>query len=188
LSAFALDDSGQLFLLDLSGEQVVMQVFDTKGQYLESAVLSDDGKRVACCPRSAAADGVRMWHADNWKQVTHFRFPPGGQVVLEQPDKFRPPSHASKLNARSTLGPSGSGASFNQGMNEKEKAKSKQRKYPNMFPSPGTWMYWFLTTKVVHYFTTLVCLNNPSTVASIAIAKDCFTAAEVCVIVCSGRY
>lgn len=85
--------------------------------------------------------------------------PPGKPIVLEQPDKFRPPSHAAKRNARSTTGMYGAGAAYNQGMNERERARSREKSYPHMFPNPGTTMHWFLTTRWVHVSITMVGLH-----------------------------
>jgi hypothetical protein len=74
-------------------------------------------------------------------------------IVLEQPDKFRPPSHPARLNARRVPrhypGPPIPAA---------EKAAQATRKYPHTFPSEGTRMHWFLTNKWVHLWISLVCL------------------------------
>lgn len=83
---------------------------------------------------------------------------PSKPIVLEQPDKFRPPSHAARRNARSTTAMYGGGAAYNQGMTDRERVASKTKKYPNMFPEEGTRMYWFLTTKWVHFMISLVRL------------------------------
>ncbi len=82
------------------------------------------------------------------------------KIVLEQPDKFRPPSHASKRNARSTTAMYGGGAAYNQGMSAAERAKSRQKSYPHMFPNEGTTMHWFLTTRWVHVTITMVSLHH----------------------------
>lgn len=83
--------------------------------------------------------------------------PPQKGIVLEQPDKFRPPSHGARRNARSTTNMYGGGAAYNQGMTAKEFEASKEKKYPNMFPQEGTKMHWFLTTRWVHFTLTMVC-------------------------------
>jgi len=84
---------------------------------------------------------------------------PPKQIVLDQPDKFRPPSHAARRNTRSTTAMYGGGAAYNQGMSQAERAKSKQKSYPHMFPNEGTTMHWFLTTRWVHVSITMVCLH-----------------------------
>lgn len=81
-----------------------------------------------------------------------------GPIVLEQPDKFRPPSHPARRNAKSTTNMYGGGAAYNQGMTAKEYEASKKKRYPNMFPEEGTKMHWFLTTRWVHVTLTLVSL------------------------------
>ena len=79
--------------------------------------------------------------------------PKGKPIVLEQPDKFRPPSHPARLNARrvprSYPGPP---------LPKAEKEAQATRKYPHTFPNEGTRMYWFLTNKYVHLWITLVYL------------------------------
>ena len=72
-------------------------------------------------------------------------------IVLEPPDKFRPPSHPSKLGARRLprhfAGPP---------VHPEEKAMQATRSYPHTFPPKGTKMYWFLTNKMIHIVITLV--------------------------------
>lgn len=82
--------------------------------------------------------------------------PPKKGIVLEQPDKFRPPSHGARRNAKSTTNMYGGGAAYNQGMTAKEFEASKSKKYPNMFPQEGTKMHWFLTTRWIHVTLTMV--------------------------------
>lgn len=77
-------------------------------------------------------------------------------IVLEQPDKFRPPSHGARRNARSTTSMYGGGSAYNQGMTAREYEASKQKSYPHMFPQEGTKMHWFLTTRWVHVTLTMV--------------------------------
>ena len=72
-------------------------------------------------------------------------------IVLEKPDKFRPPSHPSRLansrRSRQYPGPP---------LPESEKKAQMTRKYPHMFPKEGTFMFWFLTNRMVHVYITLV--------------------------------
>lgn len=88
--------------------------------------------------------------------------PPKKGISLEQPDKFRPPSHGARRNARSTTNMYGGGAAYNQGMTAREFEASKQKSYPNMFPQEGTKMHWFLTTRWIHVTLTMVSLKIPS--------------------------
>lgn len=73
-------------------------------------------------------------------------------IVLEQPDKFRPPSHPARLNrARRPTG-----GAYNQGPTEQEREKQKTRTYPHMFPNQGTFLHWFLTDRWIHLWITMV--------------------------------
>ncbi|KAJ9630406.1 hypothetical protein H2204_008471 [Knufia peltigerae] len=83
-------------------------------------------------------------------------------VVLEQPDKFRPPSHPSRLNARrrtTTTSLGGVGGGYNQGTTEQEKERQKTRTYPHMFPEKGSFMHWFLTDRWIHIWITMGTLT-----------------------------
>ncbi|KAF4556971.1 Hypothetical protein D9617_1g088530 [Elsinoe fawcettii] len=71
--------------------------------------------------------------------------------VLEQPDKFRPPSHPARLrNAKPAYpGPP---------LSQKEVAAQKTRQYPHMMPPEGSFMHKFLTSRGLHTFITLTVL------------------------------
>ena len=77
-------------------------------------------------------------------------------IVLDKPEKFRPPSHPSRLNARRIPrlypGPP---------IPEAEKKAQATRKYPHTFPNKGTRMYWFLTNKYIHLWISLVWFPKP---------------------------
>ena len=105
---------------------------------------------------SIQAHSQSIRHASSTSQPP----PPSKPIVLEKPDKFRPPSHAARRNARSTTSMYGAGAAYNQGMTERERAASQKKQYPHMFPNEGTTMHWFLTTKWVHVTLTLVGLQS----------------------------
>ncbi|KIW14074.1 hypothetical protein PV08_06855 [Exophiala spinifera] len=75
-------------------------------------------------------------------------------VVLEQPDKFRPPSHPSRLNARRRTP-----GAYNQGTTAQEKEQQKTRTYPHMFPPKGSFMHWFLTDRWIHIWITMGTLT-----------------------------
>ncbi|GAM83559.1 hypothetical protein ANO11243_015470 [Dothideomycetidae sp. 11243] len=70
--------------------------------------------------------------------------------VLEQPDKFRPPSHAAhRTRPKSYPGPA---------LSEQERLKQKTKQYPHMMPPPGSFMRWFLTSRALHLWITLSVL------------------------------
>ncbi|KAF2156040.1 hypothetical protein K461DRAFT_291000 [Myriangium duriaei CBS 260.36] len=70
--------------------------------------------------------------------------------VLEQPDKFRPPSHpARKAKAKSYAGPP---------LSEHERKAQQTRRYPHMMPPEGSFMRWFLTSRSLHLWITLSVL------------------------------
>ncbi|TKX22364.1 hypothetical protein C1H76_5472 [Elsinoe australis] len=71
--------------------------------------------------------------------------------VLEQPDKFRPPSHPAKLR---TNRPAYPGPSLSQ----QEKESQKRKQYPHMMPPEGTFMHKFLTSRSLHTWITLSVL------------------------------
>ncbi|EXJ54168.1 hypothetical protein A1O7_09505 [Cladophialophora yegresii CBS 114405] len=75
-------------------------------------------------------------------------------IVLEQPDKFRPPSHPARLNR-----PRRPPAAYNQGTTSEEKARQQHRAYPHMFPNQGTFMHWFLTDRKIHLWITMGTLT-----------------------------
>lgn len=72
--------------------------------------------------------------------------------VLEQPDKFRPPSHASKRTARKNTYPG-------PPLSDNEKTAQKSKQYPHMMPPSGTFMHWFLTSRLLHTWISLVRLT-----------------------------
>ncbi len=76
-------------------------------------------------------------------------------IVLEQPDKFRPPSHPARLNR-----PRRSPAAYNQGSTSEEKVRQQGKSYPNMFPNKGTFMHWFLNDRRIHLWITIVSLTK----------------------------
>ena len=69
--------------------------------------------------------------------------------VLEKPTRFNPPSHGKRLkqDVPRNYGPQ---------LTTEQKAEQETKKYPNMMPAEGTWMFWFLTTTSIHTFITIV--------------------------------
>jgi hypothetical protein len=80
---------------------------------------------------------------------------PGKPIVLEKPDKFRPPSHSQRL-VRGRARPNTFGGGYNQASTEKEQESQKSKRYPHTFPNEGTRMHKFLTNKSWHVYITLV--------------------------------
>jgi hypothetical protein len=80
---------------------------------------------------------------------------PSKSIVLEKPDKFRPPSHPSRLVNSRSRGSTFNGA-YNQSSTASEQAAQKTRKYPHMFPEEGTLAYRILTNKNGHVNLALV--------------------------------
>ncbi|KAL2794689.1 hypothetical protein BJX66DRAFT_191247 [Aspergillus keveii] len=85
----------------------------------------------------------------------------GKQRTLEQPDKFRPPSHPARRvvqtrNGRVVNYPGPK-------LSEKEEAEQKTRQYPNMFPPEGTVMFSFLTSRWIHIWIAMGVLTSLAT-------------------------
>ena len=77
---------------------------------------------------------------------------PNKPIVLDKPDKFRPPSHPQRL-VRGRPRPSG----YNQASTAKEQETQRTKRYPHTFPNEGTVMHRFLTNRRIHLFITVVC-------------------------------
>jgi hypothetical protein len=45
-------------------------------------------------------------------------------------------------------------------LSEEEAARQKTKKYPNMLPPEGTFMYWFLNNRSIHIYITLGVLSS----------------------------
>lgn len=75
--------------------------------------------------------------------------PPPKPRILAKPERFNPPSHGSRLprSKRSNIYP---GAPLTP--------EQRTRRYPHMFPSEGTWTFWFLTNRLLHAGITLTIL------------------------------
>lgn len=72
--------------------------------------------------------------------------------ILEQPKKFNPPSHGSRLPRQTPRygGPP---------LSAEEKAAQKKKQYPNMMPPEGTFLHWFITNKSIHIWITMVYIQ-----------------------------
>ncbi|CAK4031563.1 hypothetical protein CBER1_00670 [Lecanosticta acicola] len=73
--------------------------------------------------------------------------PPPKPRVLEKPDKFRPPSHPSRLRSKSRY-------SYGPDLTPQQQT----RRYPHMMPPEGTLMHWFLTNRSIHVWISLSIL------------------------------
>jgi hypothetical protein len=70
-------------------------------------------------------------------------------LVLEKPTKFNPPSHGARLRKYPPRYPGPQ-------LSAEQAAAQKTKKYPNMMPSEGTFMHWFMTNRSIHMYITLV--------------------------------
>ena len=75
--------------------------------------------------------------------------------VLEKPTRFNPPSHGKRLKQQipRQYGPQLTG---------EQKTEQRTKKYPNMMPAEGTFMHWFLTSRRIHIFISLVRIEPNS--------------------------
>ncbi|KAF2223113.1 hypothetical protein BDZ85DRAFT_312796 [Elsinoe ampelina] len=71
--------------------------------------------------------------------------------VLEQPDKFRPPSHPARLRTAKPAYPG-------PPLSRKEREVQKTKQYPHMMPPEGSFMHKFLTSRALHTGITLAVL------------------------------
>ena len=76
------------------------------------------------------------------------------QLVLERPDKFRPPSHGRRLKEQVPR-------NYGPELTKEQKVEQKTKQYPNMFPPEGTFMHWFLTNNTIHTCITIVSTTSP---------------------------
>lgn len=71
-----------------------------------------------------------------------------GQIVLEKPDRFRPPSHPARRVTRTPR-------HYGPALTDAEIEAQKTKRYPHTFPADGTVMHKFLTNRSVHVYITL---------------------------------
>ena len=69
--------------------------------------------------------------------------------VLEKPTKFNPPSHGKRLKQQTPR-------QYGPQLTGEQKVEQQTKKYPNMMPAPGTFMHWFLNSRGIHTFISLV--------------------------------
>ncbi|KAK4507715.1 hypothetical protein PRZ48_001450 [Zasmidium cellare] len=92
------------------------------------------------------------------KQLQRLRFtpsirhasttPPPKPRVLEKPDKFRPPSHPSRIRSK---------PKYNYGPELTQEQRTKKQ-YPHMMPPEGTFLHWFLTNRSIHVWISMSVL------------------------------
>jgi len=75
---------------------------------------------------------------------------PKKPIILEQPDKFRPPSHPARLRKRKPR------MYYGRDLTDEDKAELNAKPYPYAFPPKETFMHWFLTNRSIHLWITLV--------------------------------
>ncbi|CAL3972548.1 unnamed protein product [Diplocarpon coronariae] len=74
---------------------------------------------------------------------------PGGKpLVLEKPTKFNPPSHGARLRKEAPRYPGPQ-------LSAEEAAVQRTKKYPNMMPPEGSFLYWFINNRSIHLFISL---------------------------------
>jgi len=72
--------------------------------------------------------------------------------ILERPAKFNPPSHGSRrVRPRSYPGPR---------ITDAEREAMKAKRYPNMMPPEGSFLWRFLHDRRIHMWITLVRFAN----------------------------
>ncbi|KAH8811766.1 hypothetical protein F5884DRAFT_288961 [Xylogone sp. PMI_703] len=81
-------------------------------------------------------------------------------IVLEQPKKFNPPSHGSRLPRQAPRYPGPQ-------LSAEEVQAQKKKQYPNMMPPEGTFMHWFLNNRSIHIYITLGTLFSLALTVSV---------------------
>lgn len=106
------------------------------------------------CPISTAIR--RPWYSDGQRYPLCKRAstnaPPPKIIRLEQPAKFNPPSHGRRLKQQIPR-------HYGPALTQQQKVEQKTKKYPNMMPPEGSFMYWFLTNRGIHLTISLVRLG-----------------------------
>ena len=69
--------------------------------------------------------------------------------TLEKPTRFNPPSHPSRRRDRVPR-------SYGPELTAEQKQEQEKRYYPNMMPPEGTFMHWFLSSRGIHLWITMV--------------------------------
>lgn len=95
------------------------------------------------------------------RQASSTKEPKSKNISLEQPDKFRPPSHAPRLVKGRSRGSTFNGA-YNQSSTTAEQDAQRNKRYPHMFPDEGTLAHRIITNRLLHVFMAIVSsLSRP---------------------------
>ena len=74
---------------------------------------------------------------------------PSKPIVLEKPERFNPPSHGKRL-------PRSIPKHYGGAPTAEEAQSRKTKQYPGLPPPDNTWSHWFINSRGVHMFITLV--------------------------------
>jgi len=84
--------------------------------------------------------------------------------ILEKPTRFNPPSHGARRVTRKIYpGPR---------LSEEEVTRQKTKRYPNMMPPEGSFMFYFLTDRRLHLWISLVCTVSSRIVSTLQPYSD----------------
>ncbi|KAF2761984.1 hypothetical protein EJ05DRAFT_507585 [Pseudovirgaria hyperparasitica] len=114
--------------------------------------------RVAQFQRSAGRQLRFQTFACPWLQsrrtkTTNANYEP---IVLEKPDRFRPPSHPQRIvkPKPKIYGPD---------LTAQQKMEHKTKQYPHLMPPEDSFMHWFLHSRWIHMWITLSVLMSAAT-------------------------
>ncbi|KAI0484281.1 hypothetical protein GGR56DRAFT_17906 [Xylariaceae sp. FL0804] len=78
---------------------------------------------------------------------------PKGPIVLEKPDKFRPPSHGRRL-------PKGPPRHYGGPLTQEESKVQATKHYPGLPPPKKSWTHWLLHNRSLHTWITMGLLGG----------------------------
>jgi hypothetical protein len=76
---------------------------------------------------------------------------PSKPIALEKPERFNPPSHGARL-------PRSTPRHYGGPLTTEEVKAQASKSYPGLPPPPNTWSHWFINSRGLHTFITLVSL------------------------------
>lgn len=85
--------------------------------------------------------------------------PQAKPIVLEQPEKFNPPSHGARLPRKDRPRQQHYGGA----LSTEELSSQGRKEYPGLMAPQGTWSYWFWNSQGLHLSITLVSLSGLGT-------------------------
>lgn len=80
----------------------------------------------------------------------------GKPIVLEQPQRFNPPSHGARLPRKDRPQQQHYGGS----LSSEEISSQRRKEYPGLMAPKGTWAHWFWNSQGLHTTITLVSLSG----------------------------